>query len=187
RISVDRVMAAARADGLPEPYYITYPDAPDAVFSVLADQWHDQANPAFTDVSLERTLHVDQYTGAVAGRYGYSEYTPLAKVVSQGIALHEGRRFGSFNTVTTTAFCLGVIFMCVSGPLMWWKRRPTKGGVAAPKGRMPLRATPALAVAVVLLGVFLPLFGISVLLVLILDQLLLRRIPALAAAFGTER
>jgi uncharacterized iron-regulated membrane protein len=56
-VNIDGVMAAARADGLPEPYYITYPDAPDGVFSVLADQWHDKANPASTDVAEERTVH----------------------------------------------------------------------------------------------------------------------------------
>lgn len=118
-VTIDQVVAAARADGLAEPYYVMYPEGEDGVFSVLADQWHDKANPAFNDVSYERTVHVDQYSGDVAGRYGYQDYTLAAKTVSQGIALHEGRRFGSFNTVATTAFCLGIIFLCVSGPLMW--------------------------------------------------------------------
>jgi len=40
-------------------------------------------------------------------------------------------------------------------------------------------------VAAVALGVFLPLFGISLLAVLLVDQLLLRRVPALARWFGT--
>jgi len=183
-VSIDQAAAAARADGLPEPYYITYPDKKDGVYSVLADQWHDEANPAFNDVSAERTAHVDQYSGQVVGRYGYADYTLVAKTVSQGIALHEGRRFGSFNTVGTTAFCLGIIFLCVSGPLMWWKRRPTRGGLAAPRGRMPLKATPALLIAVVLLAVLLPLFGASLLLVLVFDQLILPRLPKLAATLN---
>ncbi len=49
---------------------------------------------------------------------------------------------------------------------------------------MPLRATPLLVVALVALGVFLPLFGISLLVVLLLDQLLLRRVPRIAAWFN---
>jgi uncharacterized iron-regulated membrane protein len=184
KISIDQAAAAAKADGLPSPFYITYPDEKDGVYSVLADQWHDEANPAFNDVSQEGTAHVDQYSGQVIARYGYADYSVAAKTVSQGIALHEGRRFGSFNTVGTTAFCLGIIFLCVSGPLMWWKRRPTWGGLAAPRGRMPLKATPALLVAGVLLAVFLPLFGATLLLVLVLDQLILPRLPKLAATLN---
>ena len=44
---------------------------------------------------------------------------------------------------------------------------------------MPLRATPVLAVAVVALGVFLPVFGASLRLVLLADRFLLRRLPVL--------
>jgi uncharacterized iron-regulated membrane protein len=50
---------------------------------------------------------------------------------------------------------------------------------------MPLRATPALVVGLVLLGVLLPFFGISLLLVLALDQLVLRRVPAVGRFFET--
>jgi uncharacterized iron-regulated membrane protein len=50
---------------------------------------------------------------------------------------------------------------------------------------MPLRATPALVVGIVALGVFLPLFGASLLAVLLLDQLVLRRVPALGRFFAT--
>jgi uncharacterized iron-regulated membrane protein len=50
---------------------------------------------------------------------------------------------------------------------------------------MPVRGTPLLAVGLVALGLFLPLFGISLLAVLLLDQVVLRRVPALGAWFGT--
>lgn len=185
RIGIERALSAARADGLAGPVYVAYPQDEKGVFSVLSDQWHDVSNPAFTDVSQERTVHIDQYSGEVVGRYGYADYTAVAKVVSQGIALHEGRRFGSFNLVATTAFCLGVIFLCVTGPLMWWKRRPRGAGLAAPRGRMPLRAMPGLAVLIVLLGVFLPLFGLSLLVVLVIDRLLNRRSANLSRRLGT--
>ena len=80
--------------------------------------------------------------------------------------------------------CLGVITMCVTGPLMSWRRRPRGAAkFGAPRGRMPVRTTPVLAVLLVALGIFLPLFGASLLAVLLLDQLVLRRVPALAAWF----
>ena len=57
--------------------------------------------------------------------------------------------------------------------------------MGAPRGRMPIRSTPALAVVLVALGIFLPLFGLSLLVVLLLDQLVLRRVPALSRWFST--
>ena len=81
---------------------------------------------------------------------------------------------------------VGIIFMCLSGPLMWWRRRPRgSGALGAPRGRMPVRGTPLLAVGLVALGVFLPFFGLSLLVVLVLDQLVLRRVPALGRWFAT--
>ncbi|MBK9435937.1 MAG: hypothetical protein IPN52_12855 [Micrococcales bacterium] len=73
---------------------------------MMGDQWGDPGNPAFQDVSKEAVAHVDQYSGEVVATYTYDEYTPVAKVVSQAISLHEGRKFGGLNTIATTAFCL---------------------------------------------------------------------------------
>ena len=111
----------------------------------------------------------------------------LAKVVSQGIGLHEGRSLGLWSFWGSALMCAAVIFMCVSGPLMWWRRRPGRAGtVGAPRGRMPLKATPALVAGLVVLGLLLPLFGVSLLLVLLLDQLVLRRVPRLGAYFDVS-
>ena len=115
---------------------------------------------------------------------GEQDARRLAKVVSQGIALHEGRRFGTLNLVVSAAFCLAVIFMCLTGPLMWWRRRPRGSArLGAPRGRLPIGGTPLLAIALVGLGLALPLFGASRLVVLLLDRLVLRRVPRLAEWF----
>ena len=58
--------------------------------------------------------------------------------------------------------------------------------MGAPRGRMPVKATPWLAVGLVALGVFLPLFGISLVVVLLLDRFVLRRVPALGEFFGVS-
>jgi hypothetical protein len=51
---------------------------------------------------------------------------------------------------------------------------------------MPLRATPMLAVGAVALGIFLRLFGASLLLVLLAARFLLRRVPALTQWFEVK-
>ena len=147
------------------------------VFSVIGYAFHDP--------TAERTVHVDRLGGDVVSTYGYDDYPLLAKAVAQGIGVHEGRSFG-INFWASLAFCLAVLAMCVTGPLMWWRRRPAARatGVRAPRGRMPLLATPWLAGLLVVLGVLLPVFGVSLVIVLVVDQLVLRRVPALGRWFG---
>ncbi|WP_300591006.1 PepSY domain-containing protein, partial [Microbacterium sp.] len=184
-ISIDEAVAAANDQGAPGPYSVIYPDGEAGVFTVMGSQWNNNGNPAESDVALEQTIHVDQYTGQVAGEYGYEDYSPAAKIVSQGIAVHEGRRLGPINTILTTLFCLAVMFMCITGPLMWWTRRGTASGLAAPRAKLPVWGNRILLVALVGLGLFLPLFGLSLLIILVLDQLVIRRIPRLRKYFGS--
>lgn len=184
-ISIDDAVAAARAEGAPEPYSIIYPDGETGVFSVMSSQWNDNGNPAESEVSLERTIHVDQYSGDIVGTYGYDDYSIAAQVVSQGIAVHEGRRLGVVNTILSTLFCLAVMFMCVSAPIMWWTRRGTASGMTAPRAKLPVWGNWLLVVVMIGLGIFLPLFGLSLIVILALDQLLIRRLPRMKTFFGS--
>ena len=185
-VTIDTAVNAAYDAGVPGPYFVVYPDGEEGVFSVMGDQWNDPGNPAFRDVSKEAVAHVDQYSGEVVATYTYDEYTPVAKVVSQAISLHEGRKFGGLNTIATTAFCLGVIFLCITGPLMWWIRRPKGAGLSAPRGRMPLRTSPWLLVGLVALCLVRPLFGLSVVLLLLFDTFVVRRSARLRQWLAAE-
>lgn len=176
--NVDTAVVVGEREGLAHPMTIVLPTGDDGVFSVIGD--------AFADPSRERTVHVDRFSGTVRSDYGFDDYPLAAKAVAQGIGLHEGRSLGLVSFWAALLFCLAVLFMCVSGPMMWWRRRPSgSGSVGAPRGRMPVRATWWLVGALAVLGVVLPLFGITLLAVLALDQLVLRRVPRLRAAFDT--
>lgn len=175
--NVDTAVAVASEAGLRRPMTVALPVADDGVFSVIGF--------AFDAPSDERTVHVDQFGGDVVSTYGFADYPTLAKVVSQGIGLHEGRTFGAWSMAGSTLMCLVVIASCVTGPLMWWRRRPS-GSLGAPRGRMPLRGTPLLVVGLIGLGVLLPFFGLSVLVVLLLDQVVVRRVPSLSARFNAS-
>jgi len=178
--NADTAIAVAGLAGLRHPMTVALP-APDdksGVYSVIGY--------AFDAPSDEKTVHIDRYGGKVVSTYGFDDYPVLAKVVSQGIGLHEGRSLGLWSFWGSALMCVGIIAMCVTGPLMWWRRRPRGAArLGAPRGGMPIRTTPLLAVLLVALAIFLPLFGISLLVVLLLDQLVLRRVPALSAWFDT--
>ncbi len=178
---IDTAVKVADGRGLRHPMTVALPDGKKGVYSAIGY--------AFDDPSAERSVHVDRFGGEVVSTYGYDDYPVLAKVVSQGIGLHEGRSLGTLNFWASAAFCVAVMFMCVSGPLMWWRRRPRRQpgaqrAIGAPRGRLPVKATPVLAVGLLALGLFLPLFGASLVLVLVLDQVLLRRVPRLGDWFN---
>lgn len=176
---VDTAIAVADRAGLAHPMTVALPTDETGVFSAIGY--------AFNAPSKERTVHVDQFSGKPVAAYGYWDYPALAKVVSEGIALHEGRRFGTLNMWLTTAFCLGVIASCITGPVMWWRRRQRgRAEIGAPRGRMPLATTPALAVLVVALALFLPVFGASLVLVLLLDRYVLGRFETTRRFFGIQ-
>jgi uncharacterized iron-regulated membrane protein len=176
--NVDTAITVADRAGLRHPMTVALPAADDAdgVFSVIGY--------AFDAPSDERTVHVDRYGGQVVSTYGFGDYPLLAKVVAQGIGLHEGRSLGLWSFWGAALMCVAVIALCVTGPLMWWRRRP-RGLIrlGAPRGRLPIGRAPVLAAVLVAAGLLLPLFGLSLVAVLLVDQLVLRRIPVLASWF----
>lgn len=177
-VGIDTAIAEASRRGLAHPMTVIIPDSNTGVYSVMGY--------AFNSPSSEGTVHINQFTGKPMAQYGYGDYPTLAKVVDQGIALHEGRRFGSFNLVVSAAFCLAVIFMCIAGPIMWWRRRPRGNAtMAAPRGRLNVKTGPFAVVGLALLAVGLPVFGVSLVVVFALDQLVVRRVGTLKSFFNT--
>lgn len=177
-VGLDAAIHAADHAGFRHPMTVIPPADEKGVYSVLSY--------AFNSPGHESALHIDQFTGKPITEFGYEQYGALVKVVGQGIALHEGRRFGTLNMIVSGAFCVAVIFMCLAGPIMWWRRRP-KGDrtMSAPRGRLNLKTGPVAVVGLVLLGVALPLFGASLVAVLVLDQVVLRRVRPLKTFFNT--
>jgi uncharacterized iron-regulated membrane protein len=58
---------------------------------------------------------------------------------------------------------LGLITVCVSAIVMWWRRRP-EGSLGVPAPRVPdFRVGAALKAGIVVLAVALPMLGISIL------------------------
>jgi len=177
QIGFDDAIATATARGLHHPMTIVPPADEKGVYSVIGY--------AFNQPGHEAALHIDQFTGKPVAEFGYDQYGALAKVVGQGIALHEGRRFGTANMVVSGLFCVAVIFMCLAGPLMWWRRRPKgSASMGAPRGRLNVRTGPVAVLGLVALGVGLPLFGASLLAILAIDQLVLRRVAPLRNFFN---
>lgn len=164
-LPLGRIVAQLRELGLDDGYEIAFPRASDGVYTV--SYFPD-------DPQYERTLYLDQYTGAVLKDIRYRDYGAVAKAVSYGTSLHMGRYFGFANQIVCTLISLGLAAMAVTGFVMWWKRRPA-GALGAPnreQGAPPMRAWKA---ALVLLGIVFPLMGVTLIAVWLFDRAIFGR------------
>ena len=128
-------------------------------------------------------LVVDGGSGEIVRREDFSTKHPIDKLVAVGIAFHEGRLFGWPNQLLLLITAAGLVLVCVSAVWLWLRRRdPGKLG-APPPGISPRRSVPLVA-TVVALGVLLPLFGLSLLAVLLLERFVLRRVPPVKTWLG---
>ena len=78
---------------------------------------------AFDAPADERTVHVDRYGGQVVVDVRLRRLPGAGQGGRPGHRAARGPRLGLVDS-GDHAFCLAMIFMCVTGPLMWWRRRP---------------------------------------------------------------
>ncbi|WP_338019689.1 PepSY domain-containing protein [Paenibacillus piscarius] len=168
-LSLDDIANIADDQQVIKPYTITNPFGENGVFTV---------STAHSKPGHSATLHIDQYSGAVLTDVRFEDFGILAKLITYGIAFHEGRLFGIANQLLGVVACLGLILISVSSYIMWRKRKPTGKLGAPPKPKNP-KITVGVLIIMLVCGAVMPLVGLSILIVLVLDFFVLRRIKAL--------
>jgi uncharacterized iron-regulated membrane protein len=179
-VSLDSVAAWAAANGFMGQYKVTLPKGDTGVFTLMAETRNEDSVAPWQ----ERTLHIDRHTGNVLADIRYADYSLVAKAMAWGIGLHKGLS-GTWNFVLNFVILCSVITICVTGIAMWWKRRPAGTGrlVAPPLPQDLPFWNGALMVALVLAMAF-PMAGITLLVVVTLDVLVLARLPVLKRALS---
>ncbi|TKB81429.1 MAG: PepSY domain-containing protein [Nitrospira sp.] len=164
---LDRVLDTVRPLRLAPPVLISPPAKGAGNWTAKSDA---QNRP------LRVNLVLDGATGAVLTRQDFKDRHVLDRVVGIGVAAHEGQLFGWPNQVLGALTAGGLLVLVASSVIMWWRRRPP-GALGAPETSRPPRRSWGLGVLILLFGLYLPLFAASLLLVLLAEQFLLRRIP----------
>lgn len=168
---LSETVALARAQGVTGELEIRLdpPDKVDAATSIrnLAPR-----------ASQETALAIDRYSRQTVVRTNWDDYPPIPRALATGVDLHEGTFFGRGNQWLNTAVAAALAWLSITGFLSWWWRRPRGGraGIAAPprlQGTLPrwVLATGAGLCAL------LPLLGLSVLALWLLDTAWLRLRP----------
>ena len=177
-VNLNSILALAWSLGFEKQFRINLPQGAEGVYTISADSMDGDTETPTGD----RTVHVDRYSGKVLAEVGFADYSVAAKAMAVGIALHQGD-MGLWNTFLNALFCLSAIFLCVSGIVMWWKRRPRSAWrLAAPPMPANLPLWKGAVFIMLLLSLAFPLVGLTLLAVLALDLLVLSRIPPLKQA-----
>ena len=171
-IPLQKVVDYAKAKGTGNPIRISLPQGrPEGVYTVMkmaARTWDRHA------------VALDRYTGEVVGKKEWSDKPIIPKIVATGVDLHEGRFFGRANQIINLIVAMSLIFMAMTGFVMWWKRRP-KGKLAAPPKPSWKRWPSQVSVIACILAVLLPTVGLSILGFLVFDRIIAKRISWLRA------
>lgn len=173
-IGLDRAVKIVIDRGLMRGFEMALPQSETGVYTAAI-------YPA--DLAKERTIHLDQYSGAPIADISFADYGPIGKAVEWGVNVHMGQEWGLFNQLLMVAGCLALVVAAVSGTVMWWKRRPA-GKVGVPPMPQDRRIYVVLWTIAVVFGALFPITGLAILIMIALDLALIRTVPALRAAFG---
>lgn len=179
-LSIEEVIAVADTFAISKPFTIVAPRTTDGVFTIAKT-----TNSGITGLddspSKEVTAYIDQYSGDVLGSVHYADYGILAKFITWGIPLHEGHLFGWVNKLINLLVCLGFLAVIYFGFATWLKRKMA-GKLSAPPQVRYTKNSLGFIVLVLVLGILMPLFGLSLLLIALIEGILyfikIRQTPA---------
>ena len=155
----------AEAEDMAFPVLVLPPHAPQRFGPPTGNVWTVKSEAQ--NRPLVRSVTYDPQSGTELSRNGFADKHPIDRAINIGIAWHEGALFGLTNQIMGLVIALALIALSVLGVLMWLKRRP-KGKLAAPPpgGRLPR----GLIAGIVVLALLLPLFGVSLVAILLFDK-----------------
>ncbi|WP_145932208.1 PepSY-associated TM helix domain-containing protein [Yersinia bercovieri] len=141
-------------------------------------------NSAWTVAEIDRSwpTQVDARafnikTMQVVDRLDFDQFPLVAKLIRWGIDAHMGILFGAANQLVLLFFGMGLCSMIILGYCMWWRRRPkhqrfpVQGSLMSSLGRLSLLSKTLCLLPVLLLALSLPLMGVSLAALLIIDGL----------------
>ncbi|MBY6161117.1 PepSY domain-containing protein [Mameliella alba] len=161
--TLDQVVATVEGLGIVPGYSVSMPKGAQGVFT--ASVYPD-------DITYERVIHLDQYSGAVLYDAGLADLGRLGRWAEWGISVHMGQEWGLANQIVLLLACVAMVGLCVSAAAMWWKRRPA-GAVGVPTVPADWRIPRTLMLMAIAAGLFFPLVGLSMLVLVAVEVAML--------------
>jgi len=180
-ISLDRIQAAMLQEGMALNATI-YPPANTVTKGKTKFGSYVVFNPWPSSLGQQGAMYFDEFTAKKLGQSTAREWGLLQRITEFGVQTHMGTQFGLLTRIFMTLGCVVVLWNFVTGVMMWNKRR--RGSLGIPKRPSNPKISRPFGIALVCLGVFYPLWGTSVVLILLLDKFVIQKRPSLRRAFG---
>jgi len=171
---LERLVPMVQALDLPSPVLITPPSA-------QSPKWTARSDTANRPQRVNLTL--DPVGGTLLKRVDFSQRPLLDRVIGYGVAVHEGQLFGLANQLLGLLTTCGLMTLSLSALVLWWRRRP-QGALGAPPALAESRYPAVMLGVLVLLGLYLPLLGASMLTLWLLERCVLSRVRPLRNFLG---
>lgn len=143
---------------------VWFPRVPNGVYLVFG---RSEYGP-----SVHEMLFIDRSTGEILEHRYVGQTPPMYWIGTWNYPLHVGTILGMPSKVLWLVTCVILITSPLTGLWMWWERRP-KGRLGLPR-RVDARRPRWLVAMVAATSILLPTLGISVVIVMVVDFILLR-------------
>ena len=173
----NRLLPVAVSLHLAAPVKIMPAMAPSGTWTIKSDA----QNRTLRDI-----VQANPQTGAIVSRQNFNQGLLLDRLVGVGIAAHEGQLFGLANQLLGLVTAMGLVTLCLSAVVLWWRRRHV-GVLGAPVPNGKPRWTLPLIASVVALAVYLPAMAISLVSVIMLERFVLSRITPVRHWLGLSQ
>ncbi|WP_318496083.1 PepSY-associated TM helix domain-containing protein [Photobacterium leiognathi] len=158
KLDLDDVVTIAKDKDLAGVVTITIPTKPKGIYSISnrAEALKDQ-----------QQIHVDQYSGNVIKTFSWSDVGVLSNGRHVVMRIHQGEFFGQANWYFMLGLCVLTAVLSASALVSYCLRKPKKN-LGLPKAARDKQIGVLLWGSMLLLGITLPMFGISLLAIMTL-------------------
>lgn len=194
-VTLERLDEMARHERLEFPIIIRLNEPIVNKQDLVTKNW--KISSQTQDRPLRRSLTVDGQSGEIVKRDGFEDRHIIDRIISYGIAWHEGQLLGWFNQFVGVMTAMALLILCFSGIKMWWGRRPLRASlqqryalkeqtdgvktlslgskigalIGAPPIPENIPKSRIAAVFIIIFAILLPLFGLSLLLIISIDSI----------------
>ncbi|WP_452602920.1 PepSY-associated TM helix domain-containing protein [Pontimicrobium sp. MEBiC06410] len=157
---LDAIVALAKSINLEGEVSIGLPKNEKGVYSIF--------NTTF-NLGKQKRFHFDQYTGEQLVKHEWGDVGILMRGRLWLMAFHQGQ-FGQWNWFLMLSIAVLLLCLSIAGLLSYLKRKQ-KGNWGTPKVPGKFKVGYGIIACIVLLGLVFPLFGISAILIVIIEFL----------------
>ncbi|MBU3822946.1 PepSY domain-containing protein [Flavobacteriaceae bacterium XHP0103] len=162
-LPLDSVVAIGKKLNLEGKLNVGLPQNETGVFIVY--------NETF-DLDAQKRFYIDQYSGKPIMKHNWSDVGILMRARMWFMAFHQGQ-FGTWNLLLMLCVSILLTFVALSALVSYLKRKQV-GDWGVPKVPKKFKVSYGIIAMIVILGICFPLFGMSVLLIVLMESLALK-------------